>query len=791
MSKEVPRLFTVPTDDMRRGIFANRITDPNSTTRAAFTGNAIPDARINSVSRAYLAYIPQANLPGAVNNYAAAPAEKNDNNQFNFKTNYRKGDKDDIAIRYSFFDVDGYQPYGYVPRTSGDVSLPGFGTFINQRSHNISITETHVFKANLIGELRLGYNRTGGGRIQENKDINFGGPLGIVGYPTDAYNFGLPKINGTTTNSFGDTTAVTSRNDNDIQTDLTLSWFAGRHNINIGGMYRRLQFNPLNLSTVRGQYFFEGGYTGDRFADFLLGLPSRATGSTGADKLYMRGNEYAAFIQDDFKLSRKLTLNLGLRYEYTSPLHEKYNQWSIIDFKNQRVIVASEGGKTYPKELWASGIETLIAPAQIVTSEQAGLDRSLLKKDRNNISPRFGFAFDVFGKQRTILRGGYGIFHNQIFFLPQSIQSTLLPFSKGANIINIPIPGRPPAANAYIDKILGQSSRQGGNTMSPDLITPYYQQWSIGIQQLITNNFLIEGQYMGSRGNKLYSYSYILSDPSPSRTNLANFTSFPNLGGFAIQNNSGDSYYHAGTLRIEKRLSRGLMIMGSYTYSKSIDTDSLGNAVSTSSLDQTKDKSKERGLSSFDIRHRVITSFTYDLPYKTSNKILTGLIGNWQVGGIITQQSGLPFSVNLQADRLNVGIPFGRMNLVGDANLSRDQRTPDKWFNTDAFVLQPVGSPGTAGRNIVNGPGTSLVDFSLLKNIPFSERHKLQFRTEVFNLFNHANFDTPGRICGDPNPNPAIPTSNNTGNTCSTPGFGAITSARDPRIIQFGLKYLF
>jgi hypothetical protein len=253
-----------------------------------------------------------------------------------------------------------------------------------------------------------------------------------------------------------------------------------------------------------------------------------------------------------------------------------------------------------------------------------------------------------------------------------------------------------------------------------------------------------------------------------------------------LQAGAASSNYHALVLRAEKRLSSGLMVMGSYTFSKSIDNDSLGNTVVSSGLDQSNIKSLERALSSFDSRHRLIVSFTYDLPFKFKEKALQAVLGNWQVGDIITQQSGQPFTVNIATDRANNGLGllgYGRPNLVGDPNLPSDQRTVERWFNTDAFILQPAGTLGTAGRNILTGPGTNLVDFSLLKNIVFNERHRLQFRAEFFNLFNHANFDFPERICTF--------TVTVTGAPCTGGTFGRVTAARDPRILQFGLKYLF
>src|SRR5262249_5786808 len=495
------------------------------------------------------------------------------------------------------------------------------------------------------------------------------------------------------------------------------------------------------------------------------------------------GNEWQGFAQDDWKVSKRLTVNLGLRYEYASPFSEKYNRWSTLDVENRRVIVASEDGKTYPRELWIPGIEQQLSPLPIVTSEQAGLDRSLVNKDLNNFAPRIGLAFDLFGNRRTVLRSGYGIYYNVASFNSFTLQSLAAPFFKAINANNSAT-APAPITTLMSNPLLGTP---GWAPYDINVRTPYFQQWNFGVQQLVMQNLLIEAQYLGSKGTKLYTNIFFnVPDPSPTTTpSIAARSRFPSLGNNSLQASAGKSNYHALVLRAEKRMSSGLMVMGSYTFSKSMDVDSLGNSTVSSNLDQSNIKNLERALSSFDIRHRLVVSFTYDLPFKFNLKPLNALLSNWQAGGIITEQSGLPFTVNITNDRANTGLLNQRPNLVGDPNLPSGERTVERWFNTDAFVVQPVGTLGTAGRNILDGPGTNVVDFSLLKNFSFNERHRLQFRTEFFNFFNHPNFDFPERIC----------TGTVAGAPCTAATAGAqlgrISAARDPRILQFALKYLF
>jgi Carboxypeptidase regulatory-like domain/TonB dependent receptor len=790
LAKAQTRRFTVPTDDLRRGQFATLVRDPatglpcNAADQSGcFAGNAIPDARISPVAKGLLQYLPQANLPGTANNLVDSPQEINDNNQFTIKTDYRLGDRDTVAARYTFYDVNAYQPYGFVAFATSPVSLPGFGIFLQQRSQNVSLTETHIFNPNLVGEFKFGFNRTAGGQVQENSDVDFATQFNIAGASRDPIDRGIPRTVISPFNTFGDVTTPISRRDNDYQLNYNLSWFRGSHNLNFGGMYKRIQFNPLIPTSKRGQFTFTGTYTGNSFGDFLLGLPFNARGGAGSSAVYLRGNEWHGYVQDNWKATDRLTLNIGMRYEYASPFSEKYNRWSTLDVANRRVIVASEDGQTYPQSLWIPGLVDQLAPLPIVTSEAAGLDRSLANRDLNNFGPRFGFAFDLLGNQKTVMRGGYGIYFNSASYNSLSLQSLAAPFFKAINANN-------PAATSGlapvpIESVLNNPlvGLPGWSPYDINFRTPYFQQWNFGIQQLLTRNLVVEAQYLGSKGTKLYTnVFYNTPDPSPASMPTSTQRSpFPNLGNNALQGSQADSSYHALALRTEKRLSFGLMVMGSYTFSKSIDNDSLGNSVVTSNLDQSNIKSLERALSSFDARHRFVVSYTYDLPFKSNNKWLFGLLGNWQAGGIITQQSGQPFTVNINTDRANNGLLNQRPNLVADPNLPADQRTVQQWFNTGAFVMQPTGTLGTAGRNILTGPGTNIVDFSLLKNIPFTDRHRLQFRTEFFNLFNHANFDVPTRICDG----------TVTGAPCTATGFGSINAARDPRILQFALKYLF
>ncbi|MBO0719573.1 MAG: TonB-dependent receptor, partial [Blastocatellia bacterium] len=725
------------------------------------------------------------NMPGSASNLVGSPQEINDANQFTIKTNYRFTSSDDAFVRYTFYDVNAYQPYGFVAFASSPISVPGFGIFIKQRSQNVGIGETHTFSPTLIGEFKFGFNRVAGGQLQQNNTVPFASQFNIAGASLDPGDQGLPRITLAPFNAFGDVATPISRRDNDYQVGYNVSKFLGKHNLNFGGLYKRVQFNPFVPSNKRGQFTFDGRYTGNVLGDFLLGLPASAQGGSGSVTVYLRGNEYQGYIQDDFKATKRLTINLGLRYEYSSPFTEKYNRWATLDIQNRRVIVASEGGQTNPQVI--QGIAQQLAPLPIVTSEQAGLPRSLVNPDTTNFAPRIGLAFDPFGNQRTVIRMGYGIYYNVTSYNAITLMSQNPPFFKRIGATNAtvdPTTHLPNGPVSTMQSILG-NPLQGLPGFQPydiNYTTPYVQQYNFSVQRLITRDLLIEAQYLGSKGTHLYTnVFYNLPNPSTA-TPISARAPFPNLSNLALQAPAAGSNYNAAVLRMEKRLSFGLMVGGSYTYSKSIDDDSLGNSVVSTNLDQSNIKALERGLSSFDIRNRFTANFTYDLPFKFRNKLVNRVLSNWQMGTIITEQSGEPFTVNIQSDRANTGQLNQRPNLVGDPNSG--PQTVQQWFNTSAFVAEPLGTLGTAGRNIVEAPGTNVVDFSLLKNISLTERHKLQFRSEFFNLFNHTNFDFPERFCTITATAPA-------GSACPSGTFGTLSAAHDPRILQFALKYLF
>ncbi|MBL8234411.1 MAG: hypothetical protein JNL98_38290, partial [Bryobacterales bacterium] len=497
----------------------------------------------------------------------------------------------------------------------------------------------------------------------------------------------------------------------------------------------------------------------------------------------------------------------------------------------------------------------------IRTTEELGLPRGIIRNDRNNFAPRFGLAWDPTGAGRSSVRMGYGIFYSRPMYSTRQQLALQPPYSSR---YQIQFPGAgTPASPLTI-------ANAGANFPAPPLInvsqipdinfpSGYVQQWNFTYERALRPQWALSFSYVGAKGTKLYS-NRLFNYPQPgaqeggmvpaNRGANANiglpvpgqgfqggpppqlsvqgpaflrFNALPEAPGifFAfLMNTSGFSTYHGGTVRLEKRYSSGLTLDASYTFAKSIDNDSLGIPVADSSAtDQNPfDKSLEKARSSYDIRHRGVTSFAYDLPWGKGKRWMNGrgphqwILGDWQAGGIATFESGLPFTVNLNGDYYAIGSSRrGRTDLAGDPNAG--PRTTSQWFNTQAFVLPPVavtsfpflfvpgpdavrrtpapiGNFGQAGRNIVDADGVAQVNLSLLKNFPIRERVRLQFRTEIFNVLNRPEWGFPNREFLVP-PAQVILNPNWDRRTLN-PDFGKIGNTRvDARQIQFALKLLW
>ena len=735
----ITQVTNVPTALERAGNFSQSslyAIDPFA--QQPFPGNVIPQNRLDPIGLKIAALYPLPNRGVPGQNFVSSPVERDRDDHFDLRLDHSLGAKDQLSGRYSFGDRTLYEPFS----TSSLVAVPGYGNNVPRRAQNAVASDTHTFTPNLLNEVRAGFNRISAGVFQQNMSNNLNQQVGLPTVSSNARDNGLSLISVLGYSPLGDESNNPQHSATSIyQVSDALTWARGKHLVRAGVDLRWLQQNAFRDEEARGFLTFLGE-TGNALAEMLLGLPSL----TGVAKLdnaeHLRSHSAYGFVQDTWRLRPDLTVIAGLRYEYNSPPADAFDRANLYDPATQSLVQVGTGN----------------------------IPRGGSLPDRNNFAPTLGLAWRP-GRSGTTVRAGYGLHYDQsslapgegLYFSPPYFNFNLyFPFGQIPLALSNPFPANFP--------IPVPSSALA---MQKNLTTPYIQQWNVNVQHELGRDRVVELAYVGSKGTKLLG-ARDLNQPFPSAQPV-NPRPVPQFADIDILESRADSNYNSLQARFQQRFQHGLTALASYTWSKSIDdASSFFSSSGDANFPQNSyDTRAERGLSNFDLRHRFSLSYSYDLPFGKG-----ALRGGWQTFGIWTFQTGRPFTVALDpnVDNSNTGqsiLGFGandRPNLLRPAALSNP--TPDRWFDVSAFALPPFGSFGNAGRNILTGPGFQSVNVSLVKNLRFAERASLQIRGEVFNLFNHPNFDLPNIFFG-------------------TPAFGAIQSAESPRRIQFGAKILF
>jgi len=754
--------------------------------RDPFAGNIIPPNRIHPVGRNVASIYPLPNTPGNFNNYTSAANRVVDDNGFNMRVDHNFSSRDTFFARYSFQEYKLDAPQGQAqcclptpPEAKQRFDLGPYVAGIQNtrlRTQGLALNETHIFRPNLINEFRTGFARTTPTTFQSDFGRMAAESLGIRGINVTRFATGLPNINVTdfTGLSGGPAFLPVNPRETHYQVSNNVFWMKSRHQLKFGYHYVRRLVSPFTNTNTRGTLNFARNFTNDPVTNTQgTGLATLLTGySTGGargfllEPYYMTVQDQAWFIQDDWKVSPRLTLNIGIRHEIHWPEKEIRNRLTNFDFTNLRLVYAGEDG----------------------------ISRSVGKKTHyKNFGPRFGFAWDMFGTGTTVLRGGFGLSH----FPEQPSASNLLgqqvPWTVSQNFtpetnptdwsrvptidnpfppIQIVKPRTTAELNAANPRVLGHSW---------DNETPYFETWTLNIERQLHETLLWEVAYAGSRAIHLV-FAYNANEVQPGPGSLASrrlLQPLANVANILQIDPRNMSVYHGLQTKLVKRYSHGLQFLVSYTFGKNLDFG--GSAASgggqTGGPQTITNIRAGRGPSGYDVKHRGVVSYVYELPFGRGKKwvnqpgLSEKLAGGWQLSGITTLTSGRPFNVGL-AQGVNNGAPSWP-DRIGRGTLPNPD--PYYWFDASAFVAPPPNTYGNVARGVLYAPGHVNFDVSLVKNISLTERVKLQFRADSFNLFNTPAFGFPNASIGSPT-------------------VGRITSTLigvDNRSMQFALKVEF
>jgi hypothetical protein len=770
---------------------SNPIYDP--LTRTQFAGNKIPTNRISPTSAKLLEFYPVPTL---------APNALGINHE---QTNKRFIDKDQFIGRGDFIESTSSSwsgRYSWGDEVQLDPGLKLNGTKLLTQVKQVMVSNTRTIGGNKVNEARFGYNRffnSLGRELAGSRDVVK--ELAIPGVASGPpVSWGIPSISISGFSGFGDDSEGPYVNTNQTwQFVDNFSLTKGSHSFRFGGEVRWDNYNQIGNQFARGAFLFEPNATGlptaagtltantgNAFADFLLGYCKRCEVAVALASADFHSRSQYYYIDDSWKVTSKLTVNIGLRYEYTPPWLDKSGKLVNIDAKfldNTPNIADTSRHPTFVRigsGDFYEGTALRFNPL-IKVARDGRLGERLVRDDRNDWAPRLGFAYSP--STKWTVRGGAGAFYSQDTGNPRFDMARNLSGRRREESTPTKIDltwATPFGANAGSNVQINNPYVLGNN---PTRRTPYVLQGMLNVQRDLGHNLLLEIGYLGSVGRKLESLrAFNESIPGTTGTVLSR-APYPEFGRIQLVDGSGKSHYNGLSAKLEKRLSGGLSFVSGYTWSKSIDNASAIRNHNGDTLfpQNSYNLAAEKALSSFHTSHRAVNSVLYQLPFGRGKRwmdrggISNVVLGGWEFGSLFNIQTGFPLTIVSGIDRSNIGAGFDRPDTVAGqvANLDRGERNADRWFNTSAFVLNQPGAFGSTGRNTVISPGIIQWDASLLKMIHFTEGKALQFRFEAFNAANHNNLGNPD-------------TSRNSAN------FGRITGTRgNMRELQFGLKLIF
>jgi hypothetical protein len=737
------RITNVPTAQERAGNFAQSAFPPprDPSSGQPLPGAQIPSFFINPIGAAIARLYPLPNRSTPLGNYVSSPQQRDDIHQFDAKVDHNLSSSLRLTGRYSLSDRGLIEPFA----GTGFATIPGFGNDVSRRGQNLAAGSTFA-TGRYVNDLRAGYNRVSIGVFPEDSSIT-NSSVGLPTLSSDPRDAGLSLISiagfspiGHEYNNPQESTATT------LQIADTATTAAGPHLLKLGGEWYGVRQSGFRDVQARGFLtFVQQGYTGNALADLLLGLPVLTGGARLDNPQNLRAGTFSLFANDDWRVARRLTVSLGVRYDYATPPHDQDDRANLYD----------------P----ATG-----ALAQVGTGN---IPRGGYEADANNVAPRAGFAWSLDELDRWVLRGGYGVYYNTgalataegLYFNPPY-------FNLG---VYFPAPGLPPLTlqdpfPANFPVFIPQSA----TAYQPDLQAPWLEHWNVNVQYRLSRGRAFEVGYVASRGHDLIS-ARDLNQPAAGPA-VPNLRPNPAFADITFIESRATSEYNALQVKFRQQIDTGLSALVSYTLGKSTD-DASGFFTSAGDANfpqNSLDPGDERGRSSFDVRHRLAMSLSYELPFRGS-----AWLTNWQLQAVGTLETGRPFTVAVHPDidasntgRSNLGFGYNdRPNVSGNPALPAKDRRETGWFNTSAFSMPAFGTFGNSGRNTLEGPGYHNMNVAVVKRMSAGAAH-LQARFEVYNLFNTLNLDLPDAFLGSPT-------------------FGQVLSAGPPRRVQLGIRALF
>jgi hypothetical protein len=729
-------IISVPTVLMREGNFSEISANiRNPFTGLAFPGKIIPPSQISAIARRVLDFYPLPNRPGTGSNYLANVPSTQNSKQFLTRIDQNIGNKVRLYARYNWQDE----------LNDSASAIPTSGSVVPRVNKNLLVAYTHTLSSNVVNDFRVGHHSVDDDALNyfsQNGPRTAGSDLGIPGFDGDVRfeNPGIPNFNISGFTGLGVSGSNWYQFDRTLQFSDVLGYNHGSHNIRTGFDARLLETGRRAANTPRGLFIFNGDMTGYSVADFMLGLPRNVTTALEQLQGHVGGWRRGFFVNDTWQAGRKLTLNLGLRYELHSPTSTISGWASMLNADLTGLI---------PAKLPSPGFE-------------------FYEPNNKDFAPRIGVAYRA--TEKTVLRGGFGIYYN-----PNQMGSfTFLTNNPPLSPVFV-YDSQPSNPTLSLERPTGPAGPTAfPNITSPNRHLPHARkdQWSLDMQRELWPSTVLDLQYVGSHTRNL-DRSFFINTPQPGPGPVDSRRPLAGLGYIRIIQNDLIANYHAATVILRQRLHRGVQASVSYTWSRTRDMADNGN-ISQDTMMNPFDIWADYGPSDWDVPHRFLANYLYELPFfkNSPRPILKYVLAGWQVGGITTIESGRPMSVMIQGDRANTGRLGQRPDVVGTATADCGGGRLTNCISADAFALPALYTYGNAPRNLLRGPGAVVTDVSLMKNVPLIGRGQFQVRVDISNVFNRPNFNNPNVTFG-------------------TANFGRITSAQSMRQIVLGGKLLF